>query len=397
MLYGDYSAWKPGDIFQNHSQPDQVEQTQTEESSHPHNPTTEEKETKQGHYSQVLTTGQLKQEGVLFQLALGDMMATDLENPPPLGDELPPLLLKSFEAIPVTDISLSEAAASPPVSFKELISSVDNYKTSLGSDENTARPHLILNKTFLFFPINSVRNFVNKALKNEWQPSSFWKLFAQKIGLSPEGLSKYEYVSLTLQSFSKIKDYQKEMNQRLLEANNPNRFMQEISGLSCHPGTNSAQSLIQTIEYTLKIVEEQYAYHKKKGTLEAFFNEAFDDSNICFEARARHLQEYANNNPIMNNKTVDVNILPDYTRESPFNKIFEEELRVLRETKKRNHTLKEDENITGEEFKNYLINERKILEVEGKEKKESQTIRLITEQDVDALIEFYRDTVMILD
>lgn len=396
MLHGDYSTWKPGDIFQDRPQTNQAEQKRTEESSEHHNPTAEEKETKQGHYSQTLALSQLNQKEILFQFDLGDMIATDLENPPPLGDDLSPLLLKSLKNIPIVDIPLSDTAAKPSASFKEVISSVDNYKTSLGSDEKAIRPDLILNKTFLFLPINSVLNFVNKALKNEWKPQGFWKLFAEKVGLSSEGFSKYEYVSLTMQSFSKLKDNKEEMYQRLRDANNPNEFMQEISGLSCHPSSNSAQSLIETIEFTLKILEEHYVHHKENGTLEEFFNNAFDDSNICFEARARHLQEYANNHPIMNSGTVDVNILPDYTRESPFDKIFEEELRVLRETKKRNQTLKEDENITGEEFKNYLINERKILEVEGKDKG-TQEIRLITEQDIDALIEFYRDVVMILD
>jgi hypothetical protein len=215
------------------------------------------------------------------------------------------------------------------------------------------------------------------------------------VGLKLGGMTQYEYVSLTIQSFAKIKDNLEELNRRLRENDKPNEFLQEISGLTLHASKNAPAVLIESLEEILNIFEEQYNFHASNETLADFFQNAFNDGNICFEARARHLEEYASSHPTRENgPVVDVKMVVDYTKESSFEKIFEEEIRVFREKQIREGTLGISDMADSQKFKDYLINEKKICEIEGKD--EGGKIRQFSEEDVNRLIDYYKDIVMIL-
>ncbi|MBS4164030.1 Uncharacterized protein PRO82_001343 [Candidatus Protochlamydia amoebophila] len=402
MLTGDYNhrpiPIRSPELPSNSANPNASQESQIAEKGAEQLGKKEDKEKKLGEVSQSVDTHKMRQNIINFQTTLSEILVTDMENAPLLAKEmaLNPTQFNTFINTSIIDIPLSEAAAKSPINYKKMLNSIDSYKEKLGAKSDEARPDLKLNETFLFFSINIIRNFVSKALRNNWAPSTLWNLVGKKIGLKAEGMSKYEYISLMIQGCAKVKDNLDEIKRRLIEDDNPHQFVQEISGLYIHTGLNSAQTLIESIEGTLKILEEQFAYHESQGTLEDFFNEAFDDGNICFEARARYLQEYASIQPTEKGvEIVDVKLILDYTKESAFEKIFEEEIKVFREKKIREGSLSSIDTPKADEFEDYLIEERKIYEIEGKDSMEE--IRPFRQADVERLIAYFRDEIMILE
>ncbi|KIC72521.1 hypothetical protein [Candidatus Protochlamydia amoebophila] len=402
MLTGDYNhrpiSIRSPELPSNSANPNAFQESQNVEKGAEQLGKEEDKEKKLGEVSQFVDTYKMRQNIINFQTTLGEILVTDMENAPLLPKEmaLNPTQFNTFINTAIVDIPLSEAAAKSPINYKSMVNSIDSYKEKLGAKSDEARPDLKLNETFLFFSMNIIRNFVSKALRNNWAPPTLWNLVGKKIGLKAEGMSKYEYISLMVQGCAKVKDNLDEIKRRLIDDDNPHQFVQEISGLYIHTGLNSAQTLIESIEGTLKILEEQFAYHESQGTLEKFFNEAFDDGNICFEARARHLQEYASIQPTeKEDEIADVKLILDYTKESSFEKIFEEEIKVFREKKIREGSLSSIDTPKADEFEDYLVEERKIYEIEGKDSMEE--IRPFRQADVERLIAYFRNEIMILE
>ncbi|WP_042278501.1 hypothetical protein [Candidatus Protochlamydia sp. R18] len=402
MLTGDYNHrpifTRSPELSPNSVNPNTSQKSQTAEKDVEQLGKEESKEKKIGEVSQSIDTHKMRQNIINFQTTLSEILVTDMENAPLLPKEmaLNPTQFNTFINTAIVDIPLSEAAAKPPINYKKMLISIDSYKEKLGAKSDETRPDLKLNETFLFFSMNIIRNLVSKALRNNWAPSALWNLVGKKIDLKAEGMSKYEYISLMLQGCAKVKDNLDEIKRRLIEDDNPRQFVQEISGLSIHTGLNSAQTLIESIEGTLKILEEQFAYHESQGTLEKFFNEAFDEDNLCFEARSRHLQEYASTQSTEEGVEIaDVKLILDYTKESSFEKIFEEEIKVFREKKIREGSLSSIDTPKADEFEDYLVEERKIYEIEGKDSMEE--IRPFRQADVERLIAYFRDEIMILE
>ncbi len=86
-------------------------------------------------------------------------------------------------------------------------------------------------------------------------------------------------------------------------------------------------------------------------------------------------------NPISHDENIDSLSVPDYTSRDPYNKILDEELKIFRMTLIREKILSGDQAPQMADFRQYLLEERKITTIEGTD--ERGNIRKLTEDDVD--------------
>jgi len=104
------------------------------------------------------------------------------------------------------------------------------------------------------------------------------------------------YVYETLKGFAKLNENMDEFKKTLKEQGLPAIFrVPKIPEFAFH--IENRETLLGTIEYTLRIFSEQYLHHKANGTLESFLEEAFDQTQACFEARSEHLLNYHHAHP----------------------------------------------------------------------------------------------------
>lgn len=200
----------------------------------------------------------------------------------------------------------------------------------------------------------------------------------------------------TLEGFAQLNENFEEFKERLrTRSHQPSTFIdKDVHAFIFHINTG-VPNIIFRIEESLRSFEKQYEYHQKKGSLKLFFTEAFSLADACFEARSDRLQEYQLAHPI-EEKPLNVNLLVDYTKKNPFEKIFQEELRVFNELKREKEGLKLDSLTPLEEFKTYLLENRKITNIEGYDKL-THEIRKITVDDTNKILTLFKEVYTLIE
>lgn len=215
-------------------------------------------------------------------------------------------------------------------------------------------------------------------------------------------LPNYEFygVSQTVQDFAKLNEHFEEFKESAWDQANPAMWYSLFNGKSTILHNikfgsllfhleDGAPSLIARAEECLHIFEKQYEFHKEKGTLSDFFKEAFVYG--CFDHQARHLQSYHSTHPVEDESDVpNLNLIADYSRESCIYTIFQEELRIYNEKKRIQAKLEAAPTAKFEEFKKYLLEEVKIIGLEGVDWI-GAIPRKITLNDIDIKLQYLKE------
>jgi hypothetical protein len=243
--------------------------------------------------------------------------------------------------------------------YANMLIDLDSMKTTFGAKTITPRPTLT-SKT-------------NRLGINE----DIWRANLGKIfGIG----SDYEYISRQIQGFAEIGKYHTEIASRLNESigaynhllggkeEPAGAFMARVSGLALHGSANKEIVGIY-LEQAPTLLAQAYQDAKEKGTLATFFKEAFDKSNVCFEARYSLLQEYIQRHPFANQEApaIDTKLVIDYdSKTATKEKVIGSYLAVFRELQVRSYY---EENFPGDEM-NYISSQwdtkrEEILNNEG--------------------------------
>lgn len=163
--------------------------------------------------------------------------------------------------------------------------------------------------------------------------------------------------------------------------------------------SDQAQGFPSLIEEILQIFEKQYNHHRKNGTLKKFFNEALQ--GFCFGKLAEHVQAYHSSHPIEGEEELpNLDFVVTYTRKSSFQDILLEELKLYKshQAKLKRVNIYEGMLLPApklEDFKKHLMNERKILNEEGRSP--TGKIRKFTEKDVDRELHHFKEELALLE
>jgi len=159
---------------------------------------------------------------------------------------------------------------------------------------------------FLGIPKETVQIWFSKGLKNykdsfvDFVLHPIYFVGTKIFGIS-EPLSKFEYVAKHIEALAWLKANPDVIQQFSLGEDATAR-LGEVTGLTCHVGYNGSKTVAFGLKEHLDLFEKYYEHNKALGddALKAFFHEAFDDSAVCFEARATHLNAYARAHPLGN-------------------------------------------------------------------------------------------------
>ena len=159
---------------------------------------------------------------------------------------------------------------------------------------------------FLGIPKETVQIWFSKGLKNykdsfvDFVLHPIYFVGTKVFGIS-EPLSKYEYVAKHIEALAWLKANPGVIQEFRL-GNDATARLGEVTGLTCHVGYNGSKTVAFGLKEHLDLFEKYYEHNRALGddALKAFFSEAFDDSAVCFEARATHLNAYARAHPIGN-------------------------------------------------------------------------------------------------
>jgi hypothetical protein len=224
----------------------------------------------------------------------------------------------------------------------------------------------------------------------------FWRKVKKWIGMTDGSLTKYAYITQTIESIARMEADLSHLKEHLTDDNDKLEYFHKVTGLTCHPLQNNPHVLSMTMESFVQQFNLQYQKHVSEGTLQKFFSQAFNTFEVCFEARARQLFTFTQKNPIADESIgVDTDLIPDYTSDSPMETVFNEELRILvlklSKSQEFNPTI---DSVTPSQFKNYLINDISILTFESmKDNKKCK----ITMNDIDSYITYAQELCMIAD
>lgn len=300
------------------------------------------------------------------------------------------------EEIPDLDVGRLNRIDDP--FYGEILRDLDLLKTDLGAKKTTKAPQLDTSKTFLGFPVDTVQVWINKAIKKKWFPESFWKFVGRKFDIGVGGKTKYEYVYSTIVGLHNAKRAQYQVNHRLLNNDSATAFFQRETGLTFHASLNDPRVLVDTLDDSLFIFEAQYKLAKKQGRLKEFFNEAFDDSHVCFEARVRQLGDYSLKHPIGDN-IPDTALIADYGPNPTMHRVIEKEIEIFHEVQRRAAVERGEAYQMGQvdrvEFKKFLAEKSEFYgKVEATP--EGAEIRAIAEADVDDYIKYSDDNYLFI-
>jgi len=266
----------------------------------------------------------------------------------------------------------------PKKLYKEALQDLDTIYNKKGEGEGA----LQLGSKVLGFPLITMRNLASKAVRRNYFPKFFWRFLNNKLG----PISPYESIYSTIQSIERLNHHLKEIQQRLLTNNNPTKFFQQKTGLIFHAMLNDKKALAKTIEEMVEMFATQYRKAKKENRLKEFFEEGLPPDEICFEAKYRALSDYALKVDAQKSG-FDPNLTPDYTTSSSFARVIGEELRVyMYKTKK--------DDVTLDEFKEYLLTEREILTIKARPENSSEC-RTMTPDELDRELKVLQDAYLL--
>ncbi len=197
------------------------------------------------------------------------------------------------------DIDTSDAGNSTDLAmsskFEQYHQELDKLKLDLGGSPNYLgkRPKLRRGKKLFGLSIDTVRAWVSKALKKKWFPRPLFRMLGNHIGLGESGLTRYEYISLAIQSASKIRKHLPEIQARLVSNEGSCAFFNEKTGLTFHERLNKPEVLAGSLSDYLDLLEKHMNQAIRNGCLRSFFDEAIRNDDVCFEARMSRLLAYS--------------------------------------------------------------------------------------------------------
>jgi hypothetical protein len=182
------------------------------------------------------------------------------------------------------------------------------------------------NRKFLGLPISAVKDWLRMTINKQWSPKTFWSAVAKLFNVTKDNsMSQYEEAHIRIQRFGLLianKDYIK----NILDQNDKSRFdeFSSITGLAWHPNQNSPGTEKMYIDFVEHFLTINFEYAKEKGkkALIDYFK-AFD--GVCFEWRARSLEEHAKNNPLPNSNGETVNYLADWSTKDRIESVYMKE------------------------------------------------------------------------
>lgn len=269
---------------------------------------------------------------------------TVIDKLPENEAELDPKFIKSLdndnleETKKVLDANIVETPVissgnTGEVHFERALKLADKHKTLLGAKTNEKRGKINSSdhrRTLFGIPISAVKEFFADKVIRKWKPLFFWKGLAKLVHADISS-SKYKDVTITvkrfglliknkdkilepLKNYANLKRMEKEggLTSDLKQALNASykdalTYMHQITGLTWHPNLNSAGVEIAYIELVelffdkyLTVVENLDPNNEEeKVQLLDFFNAI---NGVCFEAKARNIEEYMLKYPLPENK-----------------------------------------------------------------------------------------------
>ena len=157
--------------------------------------------------------------------------------------------------------------------FEQYHQELDKLKHDLGGSPNYLgkRPTLLRGKKLFGLSIDTVRAWVSKALKKQWSPKPLFRMLGNHIGLGESGLTRYEYISLAIQSAAKIKKHLPEIQARLVSNEGACAFFNKKTGLTFHERLNKPKVLAGSLSDYLDLLEKHMNQAIKNGCLRNFF------------------------------------------------------------------------------------------------------------------------------
>lgn len=257
------------------------------------------------------------------------------------GNRVTPELVKSLEqsceklepgSLTQTDPSAGQILAPKADSaFESARNDFHGMKDAFGGAPNfpehkpTREPNT---RSFAGIPIESVQTWVSKGLKN--YTDSFaafllhpvYQLGAKLFGVK-EPQTKYEYISTHLESMAYL-EANPSIIQSFKNGTDATALLGQATGLTCHVSDNGSVSVGVALEEHLSLLGKYIEHNKAQGpdALKAFFNEAFDDGAVCFEARMTHFNTYVASHPLDGSKPQSTTYQLDLER-VPFTKVME--------------------------------------------------------------------------
>ncbi|MFK0572426.1 hypothetical protein [Endozoicomonas sp.] len=215
--------------------------------------------------------------------------------------------------------------------FKQYHEALDKFKVSLGGSPNYSgkRPKLRTGKKIFGLSIDTVRFWVSKALQKKWFPEPLFRTLGRRIGLGGAGLTRYEYLALSLQSIRKIKKNLPEIQARLISNKNACSFFNKKTGLTFHERLNDPKTLSRSLSDYVDLAERHVDDAIKNDYLQEFFDVAMPSVDVCFEARMSSLLAYSVNHPLDDTDAMSLDNIADYNSDSSLEHVLNEEIKVL--------------------------------------------------------------------
>lgn len=263
----------------------------------------------------------------------------------PLKEEAVP---KNFSNVPVViirehienNLLNSETINSSPEGahlFDRILDKLDELKNKLGGHPNfTSKPTINMEdntRTFFGIPMAGVKDWLRMTLVKEWRPKIFWESLAKIFSVTlNQQYSQYEEAYLSIQRFALL-IANKERFFDILDFMQEERYgeLSTITGLAWHPHANSINIEKIYIEFVEKFLTEYFEAAQQKGD-EALLEYFKAFSGVCFEDRARSLEAYAIEHPLMSiANDLPIAIPPDWDTNQPAENAFMKETQALYE------------------------------------------------------------------
>ncbi len=220
--------------------------------------------------------------------------------------------------------------------YKEVLQELNRLKGRLGGSPTFVKGEPIIDesdnqKTFFGVPLTAVKDWFRMTLHNGWVPKIFWKSAAALFNVyETNNFSDYEDIHIRIQRFGMLIE-NKERIFQILDANESRYYqdMNKITGLAWHPQSNSIFTEKEYIQLIDTFFTKYFEAAKAGGDEQLLkFFKSFQIS-VCFEARARDIEEYIGKNPLNDPKENILIDVPDWDTGASVKKAYIEELTAL--------------------------------------------------------------------
>ncbi|MGL6036592.1 MAG: hypothetical protein ACRC0B_05395, partial [Legionella sp.] len=184
-------------------------------------------------------------------------------------------------------------------------------------------------RVYFGIPLAAIKDWLIMTQKNEWLPQFFWHKLGELFGATKNNMSQYEDAYIRIQRFGQVVE-NKPFFLDALNSADETRYsdFSKVTGLAWHPNKNSAgveRVYMDFIEYFLTDYFEEIKQHGEQALLD-YFN-AF--SGVCFEDRARNLEQFLVQYPPANADGCVANEVADWTSSDKCTDVFMKEATLL--------------------------------------------------------------------